>query len=104
MLESSERQVALVKDVAAATSNLDPAAQAAAMTAVISPPGVETTKTLWIILVGGLVGILLVALIGLIYLLADDIDGTDVILTVFSSALAGLLGLFSRSPVAVEGK
>jgi hypothetical protein len=96
MAESAAQRAEAVQT---ATRGLDPAAQVAAVAAVIDPPDAETTKTLWIILVSGLIGLLVIALGGLIYLIADDVDGSDVVLTVFSSVLTGLLGLFASSPV-----
>lgn len=96
MAESAAQRAEAIQ---AAARGLDPSAQVAAVTSVIAPPDVETTKTLWIILISGLIGLLVVALGGLIYLLADDVDGTDVVVTIFSSILTGLLGLFASSPV-----
>ncbi len=104
MPETAAQRAEAVTTVTQAAHGLDPAAQLAAVTAVIVPPDAKTTNTLWIILISGLVGLLVIALGGLIYLIADDIDGSDVVLTVFSSVLTGLIGLFSTSPVKAGGQ
>lgn len=74
---------------------------AAASAAVPAPTGPEV-NTLWKILVTGLAIVLVGALGGIIWVVADGSDATspDVLVTVFSSALAGLIGLFVRSPSA----
>jgi hypothetical protein len=87
-----------VGDVAPKIENLEPAAQLAAVSSVIKAPDAGTTSALWLILISGLVAVMLIALGGLIYLIAEEIDGSDVILTVFSSVLTGLIGLFSPRP------
>jgi hypothetical protein len=55
---------------------------------------------LWRVLVLGLVVILAVSLAGIIWTVGDGNDRTspDVIVTIFSSTLAGLIGLFVRAP------
>lgn len=55
---------------------------------------------LWTILVGGLVVVVVLCLGGVIYTVVDGNDKTspDVLVTVFSSALTGLIGLFVRAP------
>jgi hypothetical protein len=87
-----------VTAAAAGVKDLDAAAQVAAVTAVIGPPGEQATIRLWTLLVAGLLVLLVIALGGLIYLVADSIDGSDVVLTVFTSVLTGLLGLFAPNP------
>jgi hypothetical protein len=76
------------------------AVAAAAVTASIPPPSPAEAAPLWKILVGGLVAVLILALGGIIWTVADSDSGTspDVIVTVFSSALTGLIGLFVKSP------
>jgi hypothetical protein len=56
----------------------------------------ERKVTLWRILVSALSTILVIALAGIIVAVTDGDDGTrpDVIVTVFSFALTGLLSLF----------
>jgi hypothetical protein len=102
MAESlTDRTEALTK-VADGVKDLDPAAQVIAVQAVIPAPDAGTTKTLWIIVVSGLIGLLVIALGGLIYLLADS-KTSDVALTAFTALLTGLVGLFAPSPVKAGG-
>lgn len=98
MADTATENVAAVNQVAPQIQNLEPAAQVVAMTGVIKAPDEGTTSTLWLILIGGLVGVMVISLGGLIYLIAEKIDGSDVILTVFTSVLTGLIGLFSPRP------
>jgi len=93
------QQAEEVASVAQSVQNLSAPAQVAAVNAVIGPPDAPTTKIVWIILVGGLVAVLLLALGGLIYLLSEELGNTDTLLTVFTSVLTGLVGLFAPSPV-----
>jgi hypothetical protein len=102
MAESAIDRAEAMKTVSVAAKDLDPAAQVLAVQAVVPPPDSGTTKTLWIILVSGLIGLLVIALGGLIYLLADS-KSPDVALTAFTAVLTGLVGLFSPSPVKSGG-
>jgi len=97
MGETAADRASALQTVTESAKELDGAAQLAAVRAVVPTPDAETTKTLWIILVGGLVVALLVALLGLIYLLAEE-DTSDVALTAFTAILTGLIGLFAPSP------
>jgi flagellar basal body-associated protein FliL len=76
------------------------AAAAAAAAAAVPPPTGSTVGALWIILVVGLVLALLGALGGVFWAVTDGKSTTspDVALTVFSSVLTGLIGLFVTSP------
>lgn len=102
MAESVTERAAAVKSVVEAAKDLEPGAQAAAVRAVVPAPDAGTTKVLWIILVSGMIGLLVIALGGLIYLLADS-KTSDVALTAFTALLTGLVGLFAPSPVKSEG-
>ena len=103
MAETAADRAEAVQTMQEAVKELDPAAQVAAVEAVVPAPDAQTTKTLWIILVGGLVAALILALVGLIYLGKEEIDGSDVALTAFTALLTGLIGLFSPSPVKAGG-
>jgi hypothetical protein len=103
MAETSADRAAAVQTIAPVVQSLDTPAQVAAMNAVIPGPGEKTVGILWLILVGGLVGLAGVALVGLIVLLATG-NGTDVVLTAFTALLTGLIGLFSPSPVTKSGQ
>jgi hypothetical protein len=72
---------------------------AAAVQSLPRPPSTEM-GTLWKILVLALSVVLVIALAGIIWTVVDGKESTspDVIVTVFSSALSGMLGLFVRSP------
>lgn len=61
---------------------------------------VDAAVMLWRTLVIALSAVLVMALGGIIWTVADGNGDTspDVIVTVFSGALAGLLGLFVRMP------
>lgn len=69
---------------------------AATATASIPPPEGPVVGTLWQVLVWGLVLVLLGALAGIIWIVVDGDTETapNVVVTVFSSALTGLIGLF----------
>lgn len=55
---------------------------------------------LWLILVLGLVGALLLSGVGVLIAVLDGEDSTspDVLITMFTTSSAGLLGLFVKSP------
>lgn len=78
------------------------AAAAAAASAAVPPPTGRGVDTLWTILVSGLVAVLILALGGIIFTIVDgeQTAGADILVTVFSSALTGLIGLFVRSPAS----
>ena len=75
------------------------AAAASAAAPIPNPPPAEAS-VLWQILVIALSAVLVIALAGIIWTVVDANSNTspDVIVTVFSSALTGLLGLFVKSP------
>lgn len=98
-LEESVRDA--VAGVADEASEIKAAVGAAAVTAAIPSPVGPEVNTLWKTLVSGLVAILALSLGGIIYTVADanELTSPDVLVTVFSSVLTGLIGLFVRSPV-----
>ncbi|HET9901948.1 MAG TPA: hypothetical protein VFR46_12940 [Actinomycetes bacterium] len=73
-----------------------------AIAATIPAPGRNTAAILWTLLVAGLVGTVLLSLAGIIWAVADGQETTspDVIVTVFTAALTGLIGLFVRTPAS----
>ncbi len=89
-----------------ATANEPPEVKSAAVSgaaqaaASVPPPSGEAVSWLWKALVVGLLVLLAIALIGIISTVVDGKDNTspDVLVTVFSSALTGLIGLFVTSP------
>jgi H+/Cl- antiporter ClcA len=100
MAESSAQKAAAIETAASAVQGLDPAAQQTAMAAV-SRADQTTANELWKYLVIGLLVLDVIALVGVVYLLADsDADTSpDVALTAFTAVLTGLIGLFAPSPV-----
>jgi hypothetical protein len=98
MADSTAARLAQVQEVMSAVGS-DPGVQQAAIAAVIPPPPASEVTQLWMTLIRGLLLLLVVALGGLLYLLIDD-KGTDVVITVFTSLLTGLLGLFAPSPTS----
>ena len=93
---------AAVEAVADQPTEVRAAVGAAAATAAIPAPTGSGVNALWKFLVVGIVIVLLAAVGGIIYVVADGNDATtpDVLVTVFSSALTGLIGLFVRSPAS----
>jgi hypothetical protein len=75
-------------------------AAARARTPRITRPDRRVSDWLWLMLVSGLVIVLVVSLAGVIWTVVDGNDSTspDVIVTVFSSTLAGLIALFVNTP------
>jgi hypothetical protein len=88
-----------VLDAAAPVSDELPDVTMPVRAAIPAPMAAEVAP-LWRILVGGLVLILVISLGGLILTVADGNEQTspDVLVTVFTSVLTGLVGLFVRSP------
>ena len=75
----------------------------AATTQIVPRPPATELGTLSRILILALSAVLMIALAGIIWTVVDGKDSTspDVIVTVFSSALSGMLGLFVvRSPTS----
>ncbi len=75
--------------------------QAAAVRAAIAPPTGEAVNWLWKALVIGLVAVLLLSLAGVVWAVIDGKPATspDVLVTLFTATLTGLIGLFVKSPV-----
>ena len=99
MVENLTENIQLaVNAVEGEDSEVKAAAARAAVTATISGPPTQDVGVLWRILVGGLVGVLILALGGIIWTVGDGKETTspDVIVTVFTSALTGLIGLFVK--------
>lgn len=90
-----------VEEALQATAGQSPEVQAAAVAAAIPPPTGSEVNWLWKALVVGLIVILLGALAGVVFAVLDANDSTspDVIVTLFTAVLTGLIGLFVRSPV-----
>ncbi len=74
--------------------------QAAAVGAAIGPPPPEAVSWLWKALVVGLLALAGASLIGVVFAVVDGDKETspDVLVTLFTSSLTGLIGLFVKSP------
>jgi hypothetical protein len=89
-----------VQQVLAATKGESDNVKQAALTAVgaqIPPPTWQAANILWVILVTGLAIVLVLSALALMHVIGTGIT-EDKIVTVFSTVLAGLLGLFAKSP------
>jgi uncharacterized membrane protein YbhN (UPF0104 family) len=68
-------------------------------TRTIPRPGAGTANLLWIILVCVLGGVVLAsALAGVIYVLENKVAPPDILVTIFTTSISGLIGLFVRPP------
>jgi hypothetical protein len=76
------------------------AAVQGAASAPLPLPSSDALGFVWRALVVGLVVVLIVSLVGIILIVRDGSDQTnpEVLVTVFTASLAGLLGLFVQSP------
>jgi hypothetical protein len=85
-----------VEQVINDNAGAEPSEVAAKVAAAIGAPDNETAGFLWRALVVGLVGILAISLLGIVIAVLDGKTATspDTLLTIFSSALTGLIGLF----------
>jgi hypothetical protein len=101
-MDNRAKRAAAVEQLVPSIKELDTAAQVEAVKGVIEGPDVSTTNRLWRILVTGLLTLIGIALVGLIYLLAEE-KTSDVALTAFTALLTGLVGLFAPSPTAKSG-
>jgi hypothetical protein len=102
MAESAAQRADAVKTASEATRGLDAAAQVAAVEGVVPPPDATTAGVIWRMAVGGILVLLAIALLGMLYLLADD-KKPDLALTAFSALLTGFLAWFAPSPVKKAG-
>jgi len=84
-----------------ATANQTEEVKSAAVAAAgqVPPPQGRAISALWLLLVGGLLIILVGSLAGIIYIQIDKpTSSVDTLVTIFTTTLAGLLGLFVKSP------
>ena len=106
--QMSAMQVA-VQDAATATKGMSEEVQkaavsAAASAAILGLPDAKTSSWLWKVLVVGLVTALILSLGGVLVAVLDGSDQTDpdLILTLFTAVLTGLIGLFVRTPTRTQ--
>lgn len=89
-----------IEQVMRATAGEKPAVKRAALAALLDqvpPPTTWGTNIVWIVFVGGLVLILALAVLGLTHVLGTGVTD-DKLVTIFTTVLAGLLGLFAQKP------
>ncbi len=86
-----------VQQVLQAAADESPAVKQAALSALVPAPGKTAADIVWIVLVSGLIVILVLAVLALTHVLGHTVSD-DKIVTIFTTVLAGLLGLFAKSP------
>jgi hypothetical protein len=99
-METSAQRAASVTQVVEATASENSDVKQAALNALTAPiPGPTRTAAdiVWIVLVSGLVVLLVLATLGLTHVLGSDV-ADDKVVTIFTTVLAGLLGLFVKNP------
>jgi hypothetical protein len=99
-MSTAEERVTHVQAAMAATEGASSEVQAAAIEAVVPPPSGQSVNDLWMLLVRGLLLLLLISVCGVIFLLVDGKD-PDLVVTVFTALLTGMLGLFAPSPSTI---
>ncbi|SRR6266542_3442726 len=98
--ETSAERAASVQQVVQATANEAPEVKRAALEALgppVPPPTPFAADIVWVILVAGIVAVLVLAVLGLTHVIGHSVSD-DQVITVFTTALAGLLGLFVKRP------
>jgi ATP:corrinoid adenosyltransferase len=92
-----EKRKQAIREALAKTEGQDDTSRAAEIEAMLAEPTQKTTDWMWRLLVAGLLGLMLLALAGVITMLLLD-KNTQVLSTIFAALLGGLLGLFVPSP------
>ena len=102
--ENAQQRAAAVATAIEATTDKSDAVQIAAVQAV-GAPGRGATDFIWIVVVLGLVGALFYALWGITDLITNEhaTKSPDKLLTIFTTVLAALIGLFAPSPLQNRG-
>jgi hypothetical protein len=94
---SDEQRRAALEAALAKTQGQSAGEQARAVEALMVEPSQPTADDLWEWLVKGLIVALVIALVGLIVLIAIG-KSSDALLTAFTALLSGLIGLFVKTP------
>ena len=98
--ETSAARADSVERVVGAVAGEAPEVKEAALNALGPPiqrPSRSVSDVAWIILVTGLVVLLILSLLGLLRVIGRTV-GEDKLITIFTTTLAGLLGLFVKAP------
>jgi hypothetical protein len=104
--EPNENVHSAIAGALAATQNAPESVQAAAVSAAagaasgqIPAPDSKTTQLLWLILVTVLGAVVLASAIAAVaYILANKASPPDLLITIFTTAFSGLIGLFVKPP------
>jgi hypothetical protein len=96
MTETTTDRAANVQRVLQLTQNENDDVKQTALQAIVPPPTRSTADIVWLILVSGLVAVLVLAIPALMHVLGHSI-AADKLITVFTTTLAGLLGLFIKA-------
>jgi hypothetical protein len=96
---SSERAASIERVIRTVSTESDDVKKEALVQ--LSPPVPSPTRraadVIWVILVSGLVVILVLAILGLTHVIGHGVTD-DKVITIFTTSLAGLLGLFIQGP------
>lgn len=103
MATALEKRARAINDLLEKNQGESKEVKEAAIRAVIGSPSQAATDEIWRLLVFGLLLVLVVALGGLLVILVGKGSAHDAALTVFTTTLAGLLGLFAPSPLENNG-
>ena len=103
MATAEEKRARAINDVLAANQGESADVKEAAIRGVIGNPSQAATDEIWRLLIFGMLLLLIVALGGLLIILVGKGSPHDAALTVFTTTLAGLLGLFAPSPLKSNG-
>ena len=95
--ETTSQRTDSVQRVLQMTQNETDQVKQNALEAIVRPPGATATDFIWGVLVTGLVALLVLSILGLTHVMGHAVND-DRLITVFSTSLAGLLGLFIKSP------
>lgn len=96
---SSERAASIERVIQTVSSESDDVKKAALvqLSPPVPPPTSRAADVIWVILVSGLVVILVLAILGLTHVIGHGVTD-DKVITIFTTSLAGLLGLFIEGP------
>lgn len=100
-IETSAQRAESIERVLKASEKEPPEVKQQALNALGAPipsPTRGAADIVWVILVSGLVALLVLALLGLLNVIGSDgVSNSDKMVTIFTTVLAGLLGLFAGS-------
>lgn len=98
MATTEQKRARAITEVLKDNAAEPPAVKEAAINAVVGGPSQGATDEIWKLLIFGLLLLLVVALGGMLVIIVGSGAPHDAALTVFTTTLAGLIGLFAPSP------